>query len=599
MRISIPKQLRSLTFSLTIFTVLAAFLCFFVNDLFTVHRAYDSTVKYTHYMANVSLQSAVNALDARLEKVELATQAVAKNSDLITDDPNSSYELLNKLLDYCPYISAATIMFKANYYPQIGYEYSPSIIRTFMADEKRVNSTTTGFSYLSQTNIDGNWLVSSKGKCFWSVPYRQSSPPHDVRVAYSVPMYDRNGNIFAVLCSTIETKWVYEEIRKAIFNENAQVRVMHKSGYYFCHPDSTYLMLNADSMARSHYDMTAISILSRMESSETGFMQIGSSMNYYAYFAPLKRANWSVAISFPVEDIFHSANELTTRMIWINVGIIILLLIVLPFGIYYIVKPYMIRFKVYAEESASLDRDLLIASRLQTGILPSADELSNTDRVHLACQLKPAKMVGGDLYDFFIRENRLFVCIGDVSGKGVPAALFMAIIRTMFRDITQYEASPEAIISALNNSIMQKNPQCMFCTMFVAVLNLDTGVIEYCNAGHNPPIVAHTNENGTIKTEYLPESESLPIGVLEDGDYVKDSITMQSKDLLFLYTDGVTEAENSEKHLFGEQQTLNVISDNSNKDADTVLDCMYETIINFSAGVEQSDDICMVAVKMK
>lgn len=595
---NLTKQLNHLSFRLTGFILAAVLLCFLAGGICSLYRVYHTTMRETHSYADVSLKTATEALDHRLAQVETATKSMTQESALITSDPQSAYAMLQKLLDRCSYISAATLMFRDNYYPQIGHEYAPSIKKEFMKDRLEDDDIKYGFRYLHASVPDVNWIAGLKGKSVWCQPYRQSLPPKNVRVAFSTPIYDKSHEFIGVLCSTIETGWVYDEIKRAIKGNDAEIRVMHTSGLYFCHPQQEMLMKNAYAIAMKKKDNKAIDILNHMSSGKKGFLETTTDdRKLYTYFAPLERAKWIVAISYPKDQVFATANDLTKRLIFTQLSVILLLLLLIPLGVFLIVKPFLLRVKDYTEKSSSMERDLEIASKLQLGILPTAgDELTEYHDIDLACRLQPAKMVGGDLYDFFCSDGKLYFCIGDVSGKGVPAALFMAIVRTMFRDITKYETSPDAIVSQINSHIMQKNTQCMFCTLFVAVLHTDTGILEYCNAGHNPPIICHTDSNGTI-AEYTPQSECIPVGVIEEATYSKKNILLNHNDCIFLYTDGITEAENGEARLFGEERTLEVIRQNSHKSADGIIAAMLESVQGFSHDVQQSDDICMICIK--
>ena len=152
--------------------------------------------------------------------------------------------------------------------------------------------------------------------------------------------------------------------------------------------------------------------------------------------------------------------------------------------------------------------------------------------------LTPAKGVGGDLFDFYIRDEQLFFCIGDVSGKGIPASLYMAVTRSLFRNISQHVSKPEQIINALNQAQSEGNDTNMFVTLFVGVLDLKTGRLCYCNAGHDSPLLLGS------KVTILPCECNLPIGVITDFTFEQQEITLKRPTTIFLFTDGLNEAEN-------------------------------------------------------
>ena len=208
--------------------------------------------------------------------------------------------------------------------------------------------------------------------------------------------------------------------------------------------------------------------------------------------------------------------------------------------------------------------------------------------VDLHATLVPAKEVGGDLYDFYIRDEKMFFCIGDVSGKGIPASLVMAITRTLFRNVSARESKPHSIVSAMNNTLAEDNQNNFFVTLFVGVLDLPTGVLSYCNAGHEPPIII--NETATP----LRVDSNLPIGAISQWHYTMQEITITPHTTIFLYTDGVTEAKDAAHNQFGRQRMLRELTSNANPK--TIVDNMTAAIHSFVGGARQSDDITMMAV---
>ena len=209
--------------------------------------------------------------------------------------------------------------------------------------------------------------------------------------------------------------------------------------------------------------------------------------------------------------------------------------------------------------------------------------------IELYAALTPAKGVGGDLYDFFIHDEKLFFCIGDVSGKGVPASLVMAVTRTLFRNISAHTAEPSHIVETMNMNISEGNDNNMFVTLFVGVLDLATGHLRYCNAGHDAPYV-----NGTL----LPCNPNLPVGAMPDMTFTEQETMIAPDSTLFLYTDGLTEAENATYELFGMQRITNVITD-FNGSPQELIETMTDAVHQFVGDTEQSDDLTMLAIKFK
>ena len=205
----------------------------------------------------------------------------------------------------------------------------------------------------------------------------------------------------------------------------------------------------------------------------------------------------------------------------------------------------------------------------------------------------PAKQVGGDFYDaFLINENTLFVAIGDVSGKGVSAALHMAQCMAHLRMLSLHESQPHKILRRLNNLLCEHSGYDMFITLFCGTLNIQTGEFVYSNAGHNPPL---TNAiNGCF--EFMPVPKSIVLGYMKDIKYKSLSLQLNPSDTVFLYTDGVTEAENQQQDLFSDERLLNIFLASEEISAQKIIKLVGTEIDRFTEGNEQSDDITMLSL---
>ena len=206
----------------------------------------------------------------------------------------------------------------------------------------------------------------------------------------------------------------------------------------------------------------------------------------------------------------------------------------------------------------------------------------------------PAKAVGGDLYDFRIREGKLFFCIGDVSGKGIPAALVMTVVSSMFRMLSDTEENPAKIVSSINYSLSARNESLMFITLFVGALDLSTGELQYVNAGHNAPILIFGG-----KPRMLQVDSNLPVGIMQDWEFSMQKTTLAPGTVLFLYTDGLTEATRSGGQLFGEARVLETLAGQDEKNsAEDIITHMTDAVSDFVGDSEQSDDLTMLVMKI-
>jgi sigma-B regulation protein RsbU (phosphoserine phosphatase) len=203
-------------------------------------------------------------------------------------------------------------------------------------------------------------------------------------------------------------------------------------------------------------------------------------------------------------------------------------------------------------------------------------------------RMEPAKSVGGDLYDFLIRDEQLFFCIGDVSGKGVPAALLMAVTRSLFHSIASSEQQPKRIMMRLNRAICDHNDANMFVTMFIGILDLRTGHLDYCNAGHEFPLVSGRP---------LAVIRNLPIGILIDWDYEWQETTLKSGDTLFLFTDGLNDAENAAGDRYGRQRVPELVDGHTDFTSQQLAELVKSEIGRYVGDTDQSDDLTMLIIK--
>ena len=253
-------------------------------------------------------------------------------------------------------------------------------------------------------------------------------------------------------------------------------------------------------------------------------------------------------------------------------------------------KQYVEELKVSTAAKAAMMSELNVAHTIQMSMIPKTfPAFPDRKDLELYASLTPAKAVGGDLYDFFIRGEKLFFCIGDVSGKGVPASLVMAVSRTLFRNISAHTDEPDYIVETMNENICEGNEQCMFVTLFVGVLDLQTGRLRYCNAGHDMPYVEAT---------HLPCDSNLPVGLMPDMKYSVQEAMIAPGKILFLYTDGLTEAENGKQKQFGMQRITDVIAAFEGS-PQQLIETMTDAVHEFVGDTEQSDDLTMLAFRYK
>ena len=427
--------------------------------------------------------------------------------------------------------------------------------------------------------------------------------------------------------------------------------IITSNGTYIVHPDSTRILhKNFLTYTKQSADTADDNVARQMMAGKKGFYgkedeELISEMelegqDVFFFFAPVKNTDWSVATVVPTRNI---------NIIAVVVGVVLLLLIGIGLLAAFIVSRIVIRratkplkqlalsadevakgnfntplpvikhndeigvlrdsfddmqhslvkyideLKDTTASKAVIENELKIAHDIQMGMLPKTyPPYPERNDIEIYGSLNPAKEVGGDLFDFYIRDNQMFFCIGDVSGKGVPASLVMAVTRSLFRNISAHTAKPNHIASALNEALAEGNETNMFVTSFIGVLNLTTGILRYCNAGHNAPMLIGRGVG------LLPCDPNLPLGVMPGWEYTVQEADIDPLTTIFLFTDGLTEAENADHALFGEERVTAIAQQMLAEGRNTpeeIISRMKEEIQAFVDGASQSDDQTMLAIK--
>ena len=239
-----------------------------------------------------------------------------------------------------------------------------------------------------------------------------------------------------------------------------------------------------------------------------------------------------------------------------------------------------------------IESELRIARHIQESILPN--EFPQRDDLELYASMTAAKEVGGDLYDYLFIDDNLCFCVGDVSGKGVPSALFMAQVIRLFRAMAKRHYTPAKIATELNAELVEHNDDGMFVTMFIGMVHLPTGKLDFCNAGHNPPVLANGNESHFISME-----SNAPIGLWEGLKYTGEVIENIRGQQLFVYTDGLNEAENTKQVQFSEELLLDIVKRTSNMSPQEMIKTMNSEVNKHRDGAEPNDDLTMLCLHIK
>ena len=615
------KQLGSLALKMTGYVLATVLLIFGITGYLELRMAYNTAVAEAQVEAESAMETAIRAIDWRLQNVEQTTHTAGKLGSMIGSNTYDVYRYLTSIVESNPDIATAGLFIKPGLYP--GYEgmFAPAVSRNFNTGEiimADVSDAEHGYNYLED---DENWDGALKGDSVWSDPYVDSTFTKRPLVTYSIPLHDNKGNFMGALYTEIDLQWLWLLLNDVKPVAESSVSAIDRDGLFLCHPDSSFVLkVNALELAVRSTDTTVLNITRRMMNGEFGKDSLlnGSSTNRnddddddvsddieasYVYFGPVKRTGWSITFTYPQSKVVEIPAKMFHNMMILGLCTLLLLFIAVTIGIFRIARPFAENLESVTSSKAVIERDLQVASAIQLGMLPKLyPAFPDRKELDIYGFLKPAKSVGGDLYDYFIRDEKLIFCIGDVSGKGVPASLFMAVIRALFRNVSLHTADPAEIVSALNTAISDGNEQNMFCTMFVGVLDLKTGHLDYCNAGHNAPIIRRLNDEGSVDVHFTTPQVNLAVGVFDGFPFMTEETVLKPGEAIFMYTDGVTEAENVRKNLFGDEAAIDALADaraHNVRTAKDFVEFVYNKVKEYANGAEQSDDITMVVVEYK
>lgn len=546
-------------------------------------RDLDNLLEHTDKLL---AEAEVSALNLRA----LATT----NPDVLSSD---IYAVMDRFMVDNPHLYGVVISFD----PDVVRKRGIAVPVTFCQGSKREGFRHYGMeaSSLAQYNHT-EWYEGAKksGKGYWAHPLRAANGI--LLAPYSMPFYDKDGSFMGVICCDISLEQLNGYISKAAPYPDAVVTLMDQSFKFVSHPNPDYVLkMTFDRlMAESNVQMDK-RIFTEMKVARRGSSSYeGGGGTHLIYYAPVRKADWTLTIDFPAQNVYAHVDEVKMCML-LNM---FFGMIIFGFVCWRLMK-VIDRYEKAAAQKAMMQGELNIAATIQKGMLPKLyPAFPDVKELDVYGMLVPAKEVGGDLFDYFIRDGKFFFCIGDVSGKGVPASLFMAVLRSLFRNVSLHEDNPSQIATALNTALSEGNDQNMFCTMMLGVLDISTGYLRFCNCGHNAPVVRRIKGDGTCKVSFEKVETNIAVGIFEGFPYRAQETVMKPGEALFLYTDGITEAENTTKELYGDDRLLEALAAARNDSMQTAKDYVeyvYRNVKSFSGAASQSDDITMVMIEYK
>ncbi len=587
-------------------------------------------------------ESIVHRVAARITPVENIIRNIAatlENPDL---SDQSIIDLTREIVARNEAIYASAVAFEP--YGMIADQlyFSPYSYRT----PDGIASKMLGGSDYRYFHQDWYQLPKQLGRPIWTEPYFDTGGGEILMATYSVPFFrDRNGKraLAGVITADISLAWLQALLAQVALYDNGYAVLLSSNGMFLYHPDQT-LILNETifSLAETVGDQQLWEIGKDAISGGTGFLERESYRNHepsFLYYLPLPIGGWTLCFLFPKAEVLQEITGLTRTTLLLNLAGFFVLALAITWLTTRLTRPLInlsraagsiaggdldkpvpiinskdelgrltISFsemqqalrrqmQQLTETTAQKERiesELRIARNIQMSILPKLfPPFPERSEFDIYASIKPAREVGGDLYDFFfIDDSRFCFLIGDVSDKGVPAAFFMAVTKTLLKVIADQHPDPGAILTKANDDLSEGNESCMFVTLFIGILDLRTGILKTGNAGHNPPARLTGGRAALLPTPREPLAGAMP-GL----NYSTQEIRLTPGDTLFLYTDGITEAVNADGAFFGEERLLQLLDEAASSTPETIVTAIDRAIVEFCHGAEQFDDITMLSLR--
>ena len=605
-------------------------------------------------------------METMLTSVEVSAANNVGELEKHLDNPKQVFEVLEKELRQNKHYLACFAAFEPNYYKAEGRWFEPYVVFRDSVNVHREQMGSASHDYFNREWYAKGLSVAKGERGYWSDPYFDEDGTKKMLCSYILPLYDKQGRKAGVFGVDIPLDWLTKLIREEEAKElmmdgdeeyNKKMLycfVTTSKGQFIVHPDERLILKgNIKDIVEATPDTLDDAVYRDMIKGGDGMLNKIKldGTKYFISYKQMDKTGWTMAVVQHWLRVFLWSIVVSILILMVEFLAALLIFFTTHFTIWRATKPlsfltdsaeevakgnfdtplpyfkhndeisnlrdsfetmqhslskYVEELKQTTSLKASMESELRIAHDIQMSMLPKTfPPFPDRTDIDLYGLLTPARAVGGDLYDFYIRDEKLFFCIGDVSGKGVPASLVMAVTRSLFRNISAHTARPDQIVLTLNNSLAEGNDANMFVTLFLGVLDLPTGRLRYCNAGHDSPVLIKDEENMKDEVEWSMASEkcsmlavdsNLPLGVVPNYIFSEQEIMIDPGTTIFLYTDGLTEAEDASHVLFGKERVLQV-TENSQNTPEKLITSMVDSVRQFVSGTEQSDDLTMLAIQ--
>ena len=540
------------------------------------HRA-----KTDMMMKHLEIQQMVSGVESAVENVRwLLGWAV--------DNPETIFPILNEFMKSNPDIRGCAFAFEPYHFEEMGRWYEPYVMRDTngVLIQKQIADSLHDYHQMTWYK---EGLLADSGR--WTESYIDNEGARGMICTYSIPVFNDAGEPVAVFGADLSLDWLTDKC--AIHEGSKEVSfLVSREGRLLACPDKDLIMKYSLEDLKTQNDNAQIETINReMLAGHNGSAKVkdNNGDTKIIYYSPVGgRTGWSMAIVFSEKEMYAGL-----RSVGLRLQILMLLGLALMIYIMWRTVRGFRRLQAVSAEKERIGSELRIASNIQNGMLPKTfPPYPDLDELALYGTLMSAKEVGGDLYDFSVRDYKAYFCVGDVSGKGVPASLVMAVTRSLFRSVSARIEDPSQIMAQMNNAMSEMNESSMFVTLFIGVLDLHTGQLTYSNAGHCAPVLLGE------KPTPVEMDANIPLGIMADWQYTSQSVTLKPGQTLFIYTDGLTEAENNLHEQFGEERMMKALAKSETAPRPLIGNVIKE-VHNFVGQAEQSDDLTILAVQFR
>jgi sigma-B regulation protein RsbU (phosphoserine phosphatase) len=640
------RGFRSLTARLIVWTVLAVGSVYVTTVLVSNAQARRMALAAAEREATNEIDAAVGRVQDVLHAVEERTLVLAEAIETLNPDEADLDRLLQQFIPGDPQVYGAAVAF-ADQDHAAGGGGERRVLYYHRLSGRPQDLGTADLASDDYRYWEREWYTRPlrTGKPGWSEPYRDVGGGGVAMVTWSVPLHGPHGEIQGVVTADLRLRWLDALVREVELGQTGLGLILSRSRRLIAASnrsandliDASERVLDRGSPEpRLRFEP----IIDRMLGGESGFepVEIGG-RRYRLTFRPVGHAGWSMAVLYPEDELFQEVGWLRTVQASFSLGGLALLAVVIVVLTRRLTRPlvalagsadelatgnldtrlppvetrdevgrltdafhrmrdslktYIRELKETTAAKERLESELKVARRIQADMLPKGTAGGADEGYELAAALIPARAVGGDLFDHFRIGDRIFFLVGDVSGKGVPAALYMARTKTLFEAlIVRDDADPGAVLAAANHNLCTENDAGMFVTTVCGVLDLTSGDLAFALAGHDPPILVPAD--GVLGP--LQAEGGRVLGLIQNSDYPVNRLRLGHRDAVVMYTDGVSDAQNEGGEFFELGRVVETLGHHRHEEAAAVTEGLLEAVRRFAGKAPQSDDITLMTLR--